>query len=39
MQLAQMAAEHALDFIDHALPVEVLLFDIKGALLAVGKAE
>ncbi len=35
-RLAQKAAEQAFDFVDGAAAVEVLLYDIRGALLAVG---
>lgn len=36
--LAQQAAEKAAAFINHAVPVNVLLWDIRGALLAEGHA-
>jgi cobalt-precorrin-5B (C1)-methyltransferase len=37
--LAQTAADQAFEFLDGVVPVEVLLYDIRGELLAVGSRE
>lgn len=37
-RIADLAAQHAATSIDHAIPVEIFLWDIKGELLAYAKA-